>query len=400
MGPVIAAQMWWKFQEGGSLVYFCEGTECFANVSILYLMISNVLNFYIPMFAMCVLYYKIYQIARTQYLTRPTSAMLELKSADSPVSRPKSSRKSQALTSENRHENPAIEEQGHINVAVDVNNGPKFKRCGTMIEELDEDNDKNTTSQDMRHAVAVDERRAGKDEGNKDSNDIHEHHETENHECPENSGSIDCDKSLEDARITEGNDERDGSQNSEEKSIEKDIPQNEEPQQQDNQSRVKQEIPFVPLSEPVVNEDHENEKNSDPGQTLGQEDDCKKDDIAEDGNGDNNNDDDDDNDVDKKMKSEASMGPRHNDSTETHSRRDVSPEMQEDTSKMPSQDVLELDPGTTSTNIDSVNADNNSMTDYETHHAGHHARISYEMHDYLRRKLSGRTSTPLARWKT
>lgn len=381
IGPVIGAQMGWKFWDGGSLirgVRYCHEVQCIANVSVHYIMMSNVLNFYLPMFAMCCLYYKIYQIARTQYLSRPKSAMLELKSGDSKGSNKSKPSRDPSRTGQRNSTVNNLEELGHINVAVDVNDGPKMTRCGTMIEEIGEDNDKDGagSSQDMCHADAVDERRAVESEGNMSNNDFNEQCETENHECNENNGSIDADKSLEDERPIEENEDHDATQNTSE---ENDILQSEESHQQDNESRIKpQEIPLE--SHPVVKEDYENEKNNQASECLDQE--VSSNDVA----------DDDDNNKGKEINSAESMDPSRNCVATQSINKGVNP----DTSKLPSQDALELDGGTSTTpnaNLESSGTGNNnssSTVGNNAHHVDHHTnRISLEMHDYLRRKVSG-----------
>ncbi|KAK3740892.1 hypothetical protein QZH41_013410, partial [Actinostola sp. cb2023] len=158
MSYALLPEMGWRYQE--NTLYIprnCLIAKCIFNVTPLNSILSGILNFWLPMLAMCFLYYKIYQIARTQYL-RPTSA-LELRFTDtnSPAQKANGLRnKSKELINQTGRKDDFgsckngaariknMVQPGETNVAVEIE--AKHNRSGTMTEELEPPLDDNVTT--------------------------------------------------------------------------------------------------------------------------------------------------------------------------------------------------------------------------------------------------------------
>lgn len=155
-------QMGWNYTESSlETPHECSGTFCIFNVNPTYSILSSVFNFYLPMLAMCFIYFKIYQIARTQYLRPSPSPQLELKSAaaNSPVQKPK---KQQKNTSEKRASEETIKGNiekgsGLSKIVLEKKEGQGNRR---EIEELREGHvaASNSPSDSACHETVSDER--------------------------------------------------------------------------------------------------------------------------------------------------------------------------------------------------------------------------------------------------
>ncbi|XP_031552623.1 octopamine receptor-like [Actinia tenebrosa] len=148
--------MGWNYEPPKKIAHFCS-----FKVSPSYAIFSAFLNFYFPMFAMCFIYYKIYEIARTQYLM-PTGLAVKGNSMPSRTAGneqlPEEPQQRQSMNCGRRYDYESckasgsfkndVNEKGVSNLGLQIENADKGDRTKTFIEVMeDSDNGLNQIDQ-------------------------------------------------------------------------------------------------------------------------------------------------------------------------------------------------------------------------------------------------------------